>query len=210
MTGNKEPLLYLDDILESISQIEEYVRGKTEAGNYIPSDTEVDGTKVFQITCVDGRREDKNGGAIPGGYGPLGGEATGLLIAGLIHETTPDSIGGKFSVGYFIGRNILTTIYSHYALLSETLTIAHMYPKDRIKILVKDHFEGCGAEGFTNILSYMAKFVLHSPRLADIFAAPNEIGGYTYTNLILSPAVALITGWRVSLAAVSEHSAMNV
>lgn len=182
------------------------LEGKTITGNYLASRTEDDGSLVFQITCVDKRREDKDGGAIPGGYGLFGAEPNSALTALLVQHFGQDTPIGNFATGYLLSKNILTAAYAHWSFLGEVMHIANVYPNDKIKIEVKNHWEGCGAEGFTSIPSWWLKFKAHQATLADLAALPNEVSGYIYTNGILSPAIKVLSRGRVSISAVLEHS----
>ncbi|MDO8610762.1 MAG: hypothetical protein Q7R95_09530 [bacterium] len=187
------------------------LEGGTEPGNYEPIRQEKDGTYVFQLACVDKRRKDKSGVAVAGSYGLMGAEATGILGALFSQQIVSNTPQGDFVSGYLIGSNVLSTGYSHMYLFSEILRITNdsRYKGHRIKIEMMDHFNGCGAEAFTNPISYLLKFKAHQLTLADIVALPNEIAGYVYVNGILGPAVGIASLGRVSLCAIEKHSEMN-
>lgn len=184
--------------------------GKTEPGNYQPTREENDGAFVYQLACVDNRRVDKTGGSLPGSFGPMGAEFSGLAGAMLSQGFLPNTVLGDFLTGYFLGANVLTEIVSHLGLLKEIFKIA-TNPKNkgrRVKIEMIDHWDGCGAEGFTSPISYWLKFKAHKLTLADLKALPNEIAGYIYVNGILSPLVGILTAGKISLSAVLKHSEM--
>ncbi len=187
------------------------LQGKTEGGDYQPMREDADGTLTFQVPCVDKRRINKSGGAVAGSFGPMGSEFVGLAKAMLVQGFLPNNILGDFATGYFLGGNILTEIYSHANLLGEVIKIASNpeYKNRRIKIEMMDHWDGCGAEGFTSPLTYLLKFKAHKLTLADLNALPNEVAGYIYVNGVLSPLIGLLSGGRVSLSAVLKHSEMS-
>lgn len=186
------------------------LNGKTEAGNYQPIRQDSDGTFVFQLACVDKRRADKSGTALPGSFGPMGAEFIGLAAAMMTQGIAPNTVLGDFATGYFLGSNILTEAYSHLALLGEIGKLAtnSSYKGHRLKIEMMDHWDGCGAEGFTNPLTYLLKFKGHKLTLADLTALPNEVAGYIYVNGFLGPAIGILSGGRISLSAVLKHSEM--
>lgn len=187
------------------------LHGKTEPGTYEAKRQEKDGTVVAKIKCVDARRINKTGGAVPGSYGILGAEFINLMEAAVVAGVAPDNIFGSFATGYLIGSNLLTFGYSHLNLFKEIITIARKpeFKGHRIKLQLKDHWKGCGAQGFTNMASYWLKFKAHKLTWADLVALPNEAISYIYVNGILAPAVAGLTNGRISLSAVSRHSHMN-
>ncbi len=203
-TGIAQNAVLIKSTLNSIS-------GKTEAGNYQPARKESDGTHVFQMACIDGRRIDKKGAAVAGSYGPLGSAFIGLTGSMIAQGVAPNTILGDFATGYFLGSNILTEAYSHLAIFKEIGRLAKDSKNSdhRIKIEMMDHWDGCGAEGFTNPLTYWLKFKAHKLTLADLTVLPNEIAGYIYVNAILSPAIGILSGGRISLSAVLKHSAME-
>ncbi|MCL4364542.1 hypothetical protein M1328_04880 [Patescibacteria group bacterium] len=195
------------------------LEGKTEGGTMAPLRRNKDGTVVAQITCVDTRRYEKTGGAIPGSFAVLGSEFTSILMAAgvnsLVNSLLPgDNPIGNFLVGYNVGANILTEGHALVGLIGQMVKIvkrAHQeYPGSRVKLIMEDHWDGCGAEGFTSIASFIAKFGLHNKfHLADLLGAPNEIFGYAVVNTVLSPLVAILSGGQVSLNASVKHSQMH-
>lgn len=191
-----------------------------EPSNYKHFDIEdnPDGTQtyVFNIHCVDKRREDKSGGAFPGVFGPIGAPfrdaVTAAILNGLIN---PDAgIGVAAATGYTLFANALTINNSlrelkhevDMCVLTANQNSTNLNP--RIKILLHDHMKGCGAEGFTSLISYLLKFKAHLPLLADLYALPNEVLGYMAVNMILSPAYAKASKGKISLTAVLKRSDM--
>jgi len=185
--------------------------GKTEAGNYEPVRKESDGTCVFQMPCIDKRRLDKRGPAVAGAFGPMGAEFIGLTGAMVAQGIAPNTLLGDFATGYFLGSNIFTEAYSHLAIFKELGRLAKdsKYTNHRIKVEMMDHWDGCGAEGFTNPITYWLKFKAHKLTLADLTALPNEVAGYIYINAILGPAIGILSGGRISLSAILKHSSME-
>jgi len=190
------------------------LQGKTSQGTEKPLYKETDGTRVAKITCVDARRFSKSGGAIPGSFAVLGSEITSVLSAAAISAMTPDANPvAQFATGYIVGSNISTELRSHIGLFSQIDKIVRHArvedPHARVKILMEDHWDGCGAQGFTNIASYLAKFKLHNLKLADFLGLPNEVLGYLYVNSVISPLVAARYGGQVSLTASLRHTPMH-
>lgn len=191
--------------------------GKTEHGTLLPIETEADGTYVAQITCVDARRFNTSGGAFPGSFAVLGAEISSVIAAGAIGNLSSSANPIlDAAVGYTLGSNILTGLKSHMDLFNQINKIAQQAriqaggSSPRVKIVMEDHWDGCGAQGFTNVPSYLAKFKLHNAfHLADIIGIPNEILGYMYVNSVLSPLVALASRGQVSLSASVIHSPMH-
>lgn len=206
-------------IIKNIVSIDKTLKnldGKTKHGTKMPLEISNDRSEVTaQITCVDARRENDTGGAIPGSFAVLGSELTSLIMAGLIGKITPDSNPiAEAIVGYNVGANLVTEGRSIIGLISQIRGIVQQAkiqtgnPDVRVKILMEDHWDGCGAQGFTSILSYLSKFKWHNLLLADIIGLPNEILGYMFVNS-LSPMVGLLSGGKVSLSASLIHSPMS-
>lgn len=189
--------------------------GKTGPGTSFPMATDLDGTKVFHITCVDARREDNSGGALPGSFAVLGAEIRSIIEAGfnakLLSPLSP--ILGDFAAGYYFGSNIITGIQAHYQLAHEIrkcmVQARAEDPNARIKIQMEDHWDGCGAQGFTSIPSYVAKFKWHNKPLADFIGLPNEVLGYVWANSVLPLIVGTLTKGQVSFGATTAHSPMK-
>lgn len=196
--------------------------GKTTPGTMLPMKVWQDKSTVeAQISCIDIRRLDGSGGAIPGSYAVLGSELTSLLMAGMVGKLTSDANPvAQFMVGYNVGANVLSEGHAIYGLLSQISSIVKRAkvqtgnPNVRVRITMKDHWDGCGAQGYTSIASYLAKFNLHNhPKIgkfgiADLIGLPNEILGYMFVNS-MAPVMAVLSGGRVSLSASVFHSKMK-
>jgi hypothetical protein len=135
-------------------------------------------------------------------------------MAGVAGKLTADSNTiANAIVGYNLGANVLTEGKALLDLIGQIHKVtrqAHIEnPKARVKIIMKDHWKGCGAQGFTSITSYLAKFKLHKLTTADILGLPNEILGYLFVNTVLSPIVAILSAGQVSLSASVIHSHME-
>lgn len=201
----------------SINKTLKNLDGKTKHSTKMPLEISDNRSEVTaQITCVDARRENDTGGAIPGSFAVLGSELTSLIMAGVIGKITPDSNPiAEAAVGYNVGANLITEAKSIVGLISQIDGIVKQAkiqtgnPDVRVKILMEDHWDGCGAQGFTSIMSYLAKFKWHNLTLADVIGLPNEILGYMFVNS-LSPVIGLLSGGKVSLSASIIHSPMQV
>lgn len=186
------------------------LEGATRHGTYQPKGETDDGALLFQITCIDGRRLDDTGGAVPGGFALFGAPFNSVLLSVMTEKAFGDTLGGNFFAGYFLSRNILTGITAHLATFKEIGIIARKFPGRRLVIEIEDHGEGCGAAGLTNWASFWAKFRAYNPLLADAIAIPNEVTGYSYTNMIVAPLVGLLTGARVSVRAVTRRTELGI
>ncbi|MBI2009867.1 MAG: hypothetical protein HYS86_01680 [Candidatus Chisholmbacteria bacterium] len=185
------------------------LQGKIREGTYAPVEELADGTLRFQITCIDGRRVNRSGGAVPGGFALFGAEPNSVILAAMAGKSLPESWATSFAVGYLSSRNLLTASIVHIETIKELMVIAGRYPDRRILVEIEDHLEGCGAEGFTNLASLWTKFVAHNPNLADMLAIPNEVAGYSYTNMLVAPIVAVLSGGRVSVRAVTRRTELG-
>lgn len=185
------------------------LEGKTAPGTYRPIETLEDGTKHFHITCIDKRRIDKSGGAVPGGYATLGAPFTHAILAAGMEHIGEDNPAAHFLAGYFATNTLITGAEENWNMLGEIRKITQQNPNDKILIDVEDHWDGCGAQGMTGLSSYWAKFIGHHPKLADAFGLPNEAAGYSFFNLVYAPAVHLATRGRVHVRAVLPRTPME-
>lgn len=182
--------------------------------NYSSKGTEDNGnTLVYQITCVDRRRLDKSGGAMPGSAGVIGAEFASLTAATVVNSVGGDNPATQAAVGYLVGSNMVSMVDGLWNLMEQIQKIKASVPENdkgkHIKIVMENHWDGCGAEGMTGVPSYKAKFDWKNMTLADIAALPNELAGYIVVNACIGPWVKIMNGGNVSLHATFHHSPME-
>lgn len=202
-------------MVSAIDKLQDKARLGTNVGLTVTEDKK---NAVAVIRCGDKRiPDDIGGGILLGGFGELGAGLSTLFGAGLLGKFTPDTNPvAQASVGYLAGSNLITEGYALYTLATQIGNIvkhAKIQSGNKninVKIIIQDHWDGCGASGFTSILSYIAKFyghnVLHS---ADVLNGLNEILGYALVNEVISPLVWARYGGKVSLTASLIHSEMQ-
>ncbi len=185
------------------------LEGKTAPGTYESIGTLADGTKRFHITCIDKRRADKSGGSVPGGYATLGAPFAKSILAAAFKHVGDDNPLANFAAGYLATNSLITSAEQNWNMIREIKKISDQNRKGKILIEVEDHWDGCGAQGMTGLSSYWAKFVGHHPKLADVIGLPNEFAGYSFFNLVYSPAVHMATKGRVHVTAVLPRTPLE-
>ncbi|MFA5770048.1 MAG: hypothetical protein WC894_00970 [Patescibacteria group bacterium] len=142
--------------------------------------------KIFHLRCADSRIKNKDGLNFAGSFAMFGAEFRSIIQSGIAAKLiNPHSnLVADIIAGYYFGSNIATTGFALGSLIKqirECMLIAKADPNNpnpRIKIIMEDHSEGCGANGFTSILENRLKFSAHNLwHLADLAAVPNEVLG---------------------------------